>query len=308
MGEVQTIEAPEDRAPAVSPTPARPLRPAAASLLAPAWLHADPVPVEVVAVFDRAVYLRRDQDVLPLLAPDALLLPGALRVVAPADLDALEVRVGDRVRVGQGQVRTHRGGVVVRRVWRPRPVPTAPLGEPARQAALAGLAGVGPLADLLADRLTELARASLAEPPASPAAPVRGLVGLGPGLTPAGDDVLCGLLLGLRATGRVAARSRLEQRVLPLLDRTSALSATLLRQAAQGYAVPPVVELLHAWHRGAGDPALAAAGRRVASVGHTSGPALLLGLSAVLTAPHTPTRPQPGPVASATVPREERRD
>lgn len=271
-------------------------------MVGPAWLHAEPAPADVVAVFDRAVYLRRGagddaggsagddsgaHDVLPLLAPDALILPGALRVAASTDLDSLGVRVGDQVLVGEGEVHTPGGGLVVRRFWRPRAVPSAALPEPARQAALAGLVALEPCSDLLPDvvasRLT---------------GPARSLVGLGPGLTPAGDDVLCGLLLGLRASGRSHGLARLEQAVLPLLTRTTALSATLLRQAAQGYAVPPLADLLHAWHRGASVQDLAAAGRRVADIGHTSGPALLLGLTAALTSPEPV--PPPVPVASAT--------
>ncbi|QFG67790.1 DUF2877 domain-containing protein [Ornithinimicrobium pratense] len=273
----------------------------------------------MAAVFDQAIYLRRGQEVLPLLAPEALMLPGALRVITRADLDALRVRVGEGVLVGGGEVRTPRGGLVVRRVWRPQPVPTAPLPESARQAARAGLAGLAPLEDALAGRLAELAAVLAAGPDLEAA---RGLVGLGPGLTPAGDDVLCGLLLGLRASGRDRERSLLEAAMLPLLGRTTAISATLLHQAAQGYAVPPVVALLRAWHRGAGVSALTLAGRLVAGIGHTSGPALVLGLTAALAAPQsrparhtsapgtgpvtrttpartTPARPQPEPVLVA---------
>lgn len=286
----------------------------------------------MVAVFDRAVYLRRGQEVLPLVAPEALVLPGALRVATRADLDALRVQAGEEVLVGRGEVRTPGGGLVVRRVWRPLPVPTAPLPEPARQTAHAALAGLGlglgsSELENLADRLAELAAAAVGSTASTPCA-VRGLVGLGPGLTPAGDDVLCGLLLGLRASGQDRERSRLADAVLPLLGRTSALSATLLRQAAQGYAVPPVVALLRAWHRGAGAAALTLAARSVAGIGHTSGPALILGLTAALAAPHTrpvrsdpsrpgaghpprrtyPVRPHPDPVVTRPAPREERRD
>ncbi|WP_181009818.1 DUF2877 domain-containing protein [Ornithinimicrobium sufpigmenti] len=295
---MQTTEARQAGARALPCAPATPLRPAAASTLSPAWLQAHPAPAEVVAVFDQAIYLLRGQDVLPLLAPEALMLPGAVRVTTPADLDALRVRVGDEVLVGRGEVRTAGGGLVVRRVWRPLPVPTAPLSEAARWAAWAGLAGLTSLDhdDVSGGRLAELAAAVLDGPaaqvsrhlngPISTEA-VHGLVGLGPGLTPAGDDVLCGLLLGLRASGQERERSLLEEAVLPLLGRTTALSATLLRQAAQGYAVPPVVALLRAWHRGAGVPALASAGCPVAEIGHTSGPALILGLATALTAAST---------------------
>ncbi len=73
--------------------------------------------------------------------------------------------------------------------------------------------------------------------PASPAAEsmigelLRHRLGLGPGLTPEADDELAGHLLVAAATG--APVPELE----PQLHRTTALSASLLRAAAQGYAV-----------------------------------------------------------------------
>lgn len=298
--------------------PGRTLRPAAASTLAPAWLHGRPGPAQVVAVFDVAVYLRRAQDVLPVLAPGALALPGGLRVAARADLDALGLSVGDEVTVGEGQVLAPGAGLAVRRTWRPQPVPSAELPPSARATALSALAGLTHVGDDLAPGLAALAGRVLARrvvtrrvlgtrPPDPVGGPVGGpvedLVGLGPGLTPAGDDVLCGLLLGLRATGRERERAALERAVAPLLGRTTALSATLLRQAAGGYAVPALVELVRAWHRGADETQLAALGVPVAAVGHTSGPALLLGLATVLAPPHTPlpTRePAVAPTAGPT--------
>ncbi|OLT21839.1 hypothetical protein BJF81_14495 [Ornithinimicrobium sp. CNJ-824] len=143
------------------------LRPAAASTLAPAWLHGTPGPAQVVAVFDVAVYLRRGQDVLPLLAPEALALPGGLRVADRAHLDVLELTVGDEVSVGHGQVVARAGGLVVRRTWRPQRVPSADLSPDARATALAAIAGrtrieddLGPvLADLATGLVADLGRA-----------------------------------------------------------------------------------------------------------------------------------------------------
>ncbi|WP_289019383.1 DUF2877 domain-containing protein [uncultured Ornithinimicrobium sp.] len=296
----------------VRPATASTVRPAAASTLAPAWLHGTPGPAQVVAVFDVAVYLRRGQDVLPLLAPEALALPGGLRVADGADLDVLGLTVGDKVTVGHGQVVARAGGLVVRRTWRPQRVPSADLSPDARATALAAIAGrtrieddLGPvLADLATGLVGDLGRTpddgyGASHPTPNPS-PVRSLVGLGPGLTPAGDDVLCGVLLGLRATGGEQARSALEREVAPLLGRTTALSATLLRHAAAGYAVPPLVALLRAWHAGADEHRLAALAVEVAAVGHTSGAALLLGLATVLAPPHTPL-PIPDPAAAPAV-------
>lgn len=270
----------------------RTLRPVAASTLAPAWLHGEPGPAHVAAVFDVAVYLRRDQEVLPLLGPGALALPGGLRVAARADLDDLGLRIGDEVTVGAGRVIAHDGGLVVARTWRPQPIPSAELSPSARATALSALAGSPHVEGDHDLGLAALARQVVQD---SARGPLAQLVGLGPGLTPAGDDVLCGLLLALRATGRERDRAALEGAVNPLLSRTTALSATLLRHAAGGYAVPPLVALLRAWHRvdrdgqardrRADEERLAVLGAEVATVGHTSGPALLLGLATVLAEP-----------------------
>ena len=296
------------------------VHPAAASSLSPSWLHGPPAPARVVAVFDRAAYLLREADqavpgeglgearethetqdhaeVLPLLAPGALDLPGGLRVISQDHLEDLGLVVGDQVRVGRGQVHAPGSDLVVRRTWRPRAVPSRVLPAAARDTARA--AAQACLA-LVHDRLpAELPMHGGARAWSRPAE----LVGLGPGLTPAGDDLLCGVLLGLRASGREDERAVLERSVTALLDRTTALSATLLRQAARGYAVPPVLDLLHAWHRHADPARLVELGSHVAAVGHSSGPALLLGLAASLTDDHPPTITQPAATAGGEDPRD----
>jgi hypothetical protein len=108
----------------------------------------------------------------------------------------------------------------------------------------------------------------------------RQLVGRGPGLTPEGDDELAGHLLVLAAVG--GAVPDLE----PELHRTTALSASLLRAAARGYAVPEVVAYVDAVL--AGDAATEDLLRpQVGAIGHTSGPALLRGIDTALDrAPH----------------------
>lgn len=236
----------------------------------------------MVALFgSSAAYLLRDDEVLPVLAPGALALPGSLRVPQRADLLSLGLRVGDDVLVGGGEVHGPGGGLVVRRTWRPWSVPTGELPTGIRHRALDVLDAVP---DLTADLPPDVLRSTAVVAAAGQRGSWRSvpLVGLGPGLTPAGDDVLCGMLLGLRATGREADRAALERSVSRLLGRTTALSATLLRQAAAGYAVPTLVDLLHAWHRDTAPADLAELAAEVADIGHTSGRALLLGLRTVL--------------------------
>jgi hypothetical protein len=60
------------------------------------------------------------------------------------------------------------------------------------------------------------------------------LIGLGPGLTPSGDDYLAGALAALQATGQADRRNRLWAAIAPLRDRTSPISAAHLECAAEG--------------------------------------------------------------------------
>ena len=91
------------------------------------------------------------------------------------------------------------------------------------------------------------------------------LAGRGPGLTPAGDDILCGYVAGLflfhgrrEEAAAIAARAA---------TRTTLLSATLLRHAAIGELPEPAHAFL-----ATGDT------RPLAAFGHSSGRCLLEGL------------------------------
>lgn len=67
------------------------------------------------------------------------------------------------------------------------------------------------------------------------------LIGLGIGLTPSGDDFLCGFLAGLRLSdGSSVFLPFLEQHILHTLDRTNEISATFLRCAVLGQFSAPV--------------------------------------------------------------------
>lgn len=106
------------------------------------------------------------------------------------------------------------------------------------------------------------------------------LIGLGPGLTPSGDDYLGGMLVALRSLGRGAQADSLWRWLEPRLkERTSAISSAHLAAAASGEAH----EALHACleqlfkHESSWDEAL----ERLDSVGHCSGWDGLAGASAV---------------------------
>ena len=107
------------------------------------------------------------------------------------------------------------------------------------------------------------------------------LIGLGPGLTPSGDDYLGGVLVGLRWLGRGAQADSLWRWLEPRLEsRTSAISAAHLGAAATGQvheALHEVLDNLAAWQAPDLHPSLA----RLDAVGHTSGWDALAGVVAV---------------------------
>ena len=94
---------------------------------------------------------------------------------------------------------------------------------------------------------------------------VAALVGRGDGLTPYGDDVLCGWLAVTRAAG--LETPEVDAAVRELASTTTLLSATLLDCAMAGEAVPEFV----AWLAGTGPV------EAVERIGHSSGRGLLEG-------------------------------
>jgi hypothetical protein len=101
------------------------------------------------------------------------------------------------------------------------------------------------------------------------------LVGLGPGLTPSGDDYLGGILVALRQLGRAAQAEALWRWLQPrLAERTSAISAAHLVAAAAGEGHEALHEVLN------GSLNL----EKLAAVGHCSGWDALAGAAAVLRA------------------------
>ncbi|WP_040337705.1 DUF2877 domain-containing protein, partial [Candidatus Blastococcus massiliensis] len=101
------------------------------------------------------------------------------------------------------------------------------------------------------------------------------LIGLGPGLTPAGDDVMAGTVAGLVLLGHPAA-GRFAAGVTALAaGRTSELSRALLQHAAAGRVSGEYAAVLHAL---VGERPLAPAVAALLGSGRTSGRATALGL------------------------------
>ncbi|WP_186356242.1 DUF2877 domain-containing protein [Streptomonospora sp. PA3] len=231
-----------------------------------------------------AVYLEvegpHEATVIALLARDAVRLPNGLVLVGTQSVGpfadvaaATSVRIGRCSAVFDGPT----GPCTVRagRWWRP-PLPRPPRAErvPAAVAelgrALRGAAGGLP-GDAVAALEGDAARAGAAGDAC------RRLIGRGPGLTPSGDDLICGYLLAARHLGASAAAAALAAAAERAAPATTALSADLVRHAAAGRACPQAVEVLDAL---GGHGPLAPALEELRRIGHTSGTDLALGMLA----------------------------
>jgi len=129
-------------------------------------------------------------------------------------------------------------------------------------------------------RLREWVETRLRRPMREPA-PLD-LVGLGSGLTPSGDDLLCGALVALHAIGRVDAARDLYAAISEAARlATSSLSAAFLRAAAEGQSSEPLHEAIIALLE---NQSVARPVEAVAHIGHTSGWDALAGAALVLRA------------------------
>jgi hypothetical protein len=227
-----------------------------------------------------ALYLRTGPDeVLAVLTRDAYRLPCAVVLPTTAGqlpLTALARVDGSPATIGQGRIAWDgpAGPVTVdcTRQWAPARVPLT--GPPLPQEltelrrAVAGRdLGIEP------ERVAALAAAGDRHRQARAAA---ALLGRGPGLTPSGDDVLAGFLLGARAFGRPS--DGVERIVAVQASRaTTALSAQLLRHAVRGECAGELAAVIGLLTGRGGAPDVLA---RLLAVGHTSGAALAQGLLA----------------------------
>jgi hypothetical protein len=114
------------------------------------------------------------------------------------------------------------------------------------------------------------------------------LIGLGPGLTPAGDDVMAGTIAGLVLLGHPSAE-RFAAGVYALAaGRTTELSRALLRHAACGRVSAEYAAVFYGL---VGERPLAPAVAGLLETGATSGRALALGLSTAIDLVERTTRP-----------------
>lgn len=105
------------------------------------------------------------------------------------------------------------------------------------------------------------------------------VLGRGGGLTPLGDDVVCGWIALHHALG--VATPWADELAIEARTRTTTLSATLIECAAHGEVIPEFAAWVAASE--ADEPTRAS---RLAAVGHSSGSGLLYGARAALTHLH----------------------
>ena len=143
-------------------------------------------PAKLLAVVTDAVHLQVGSTLVVVCGPSAVRLPGSVTVAAPLST-ILDLDVLDPATVGAGHLVLGRRALSVRR-WMAAPRPR------------------------LRNVAAAVRRARTVDVPAAPAlleqalrgetdvnTTIAGMIGLGPGLTPAGDDIVAGALLALTA-------------------------------------------------------------------------------------------------------------
>lgn len=107
----------------------------------------------------------------------------------------------------------------------------------------------------------------------------RAIVGLGPGLTPSGDDFLVGMLAVLNVPGHPGGSHlpAVVEAICGAAGSTNDISFAALSRAVTGAVPQPLIDLIEAVMRGAGAD-LAAAVRRVLQIGSSSGTDIACGV------------------------------
>ena len=271
---------------------------AVSTAVGPAWRGPDRE-VEVLAVFPRAIYAIAGDDLLVVATADGIHQPNGA-VVRPTSLERpfAGVRAGQHGRVGDHRLTVEALQVTVARWWEPTPrlAPFDPsvLADRAAIAAVRVRSVAGELPAMLRRPLTAVvAGLAAADPDIAFDAAIR-LVGAGPGLTPAGDDLMAGVVSGtlLLASGRSGsgrsgsgrvstAAAALGARIAAAAPgRTTTISAALLQHAARAEVAVPAARFLHAL---TGRVDIVTATDGLLAVGSTSGRDLAVGMLAAVT-------------------------
>ncbi|WP_293782276.1 DUF2877 domain-containing protein [uncultured Aeromicrobium sp.] len=227
----------------------------------------------------QAVYVRVDDAVLAVVARGGVQVPcGAhttLTSLTALDRSGTLPRAGQPVWVGDGVLAIGTSEVQVARLVETRAPHVDAKDAPAMLTRLRTM----PLDPAVVAELPARALDGLRD--GEPSA-VDHLLGLGSGLTPLGDDVTCGWLATMVAAGDPHADPVRERMLQIAPGRTTALSATLLRRAAEADVLPDFVRVLCRLRRPEAGAEPAASITALARIGHTSGTGLLLGLTLAL--------------------------
>ncbi len=211
-------------------------------------------PLRVVSVHRAVVNLALQDGRLVAIADEAVGgLPSGILVGDDPDFTRLGIRPGMAARWAAGRLRVPAASLVVRTEravdWSPRIARRDVVGWPLRSERARILARDGRVPGGLLDlpmawpALWALDAAIRDGDRAAAAGAARGLIGLGPGLTPSGDDALAGVESALHAAGHPAA-GFLGAVLADVETRTTAVSVALLRHAAAGEASERVHRLL----------------------------------------------------------------
>ncbi|MGY1836820.1 DUF2877 domain-containing protein [Blastococcus sp. SYSU DS0510] len=290
---VPTIPLPRESGRTTPSVPTPSAVPAAASTAVADVLRGPVRPARVLLSVPAAVYVyvggeRGAGEVVGVLTSDAARLPLGCVLFRPSNGRPLVgVSTGAPAEVGGGRIVVGDLAVSASAWWDPRP--RLPGGRPALLPE-----GVRQLRNALYGEGVPHSAFTLPGLPTGPGGPLaalRGavrradleaalrtatrLIGLGPGLTPAGDDVVAGTIAGLVLLGHPSAQ-RFAAGVVSLAGgRTTELSRALLRHAAAGQVSGEYAAVLRGL---VGERPLAPAIARLLSTGATSGRAMALGL------------------------------
>ncbi|OUZ11595.1 hypothetical protein BHE97_04465 [Aeromicrobium sp. PE09-221] len=229
-------------------------------------------PAEIVHRGGHAVYLDDGTDVLAVVGVAGVRVPCAAQTTLPS-LQALTGE-GSAVTVGDGRLVFAGGEVRISRTVDQHVPALDPASAGSARERLGDVVPIPIAAELPSDALAGLRAAD-------PAAPLA-LVGLGSGLTPLGDDVLCGWVATMAAARRLEESPMRRAIDAPLLTRTTSLSATLIRCALEGFVIPEFARLLASLRSAPSRVEPADAAATMLRIGHTSGAGLVLGLTLAL--------------------------
>ncbi len=222
-----------------------------------------------------AAWLQARGHVLVLASGDAIRLPNGVALTKPPD--GVRSAAGERCLVGDGGLEVGNLRVNIVRWWDPRPALDLVSGQSviarcheARQRFV--VVDDGGLGKALQSNDSAAVRHAMC-----------GLLGKGEGLTPEGDDILVGLLAGLRLLGPalgISGAGGMQAAIAPIVlteapFRTTALSAALLRHAVAGEVAEPVAIFMQAL-TGRGEMENASCG--LETMGNTSGVATACGI------------------------------